>query len=69
MTKEQRISILEDKIQLLTNRDRENANVVRKLERELRTLKGIPKLDVKYTYATNVAAFSTSAPAAKSKKK
>ena len=48
--------------------DKENANIVRKIERELRKLKGIPKLDVKYTFATNVQAYG-SGETTKSKKR
>ena len=63
-----RINLLEYKIQLLSNRGRENSNIIRKLERELRVLKGIPKLEVKWTWATNVAPYeSTSTKATKKK--
>lgn len=69
MTNEARINFLEDKIQLLGNRDRDNAKIIRKLERELRALKGIPKLEVKWTFATNVEPYSAVGSAKTSKKK
>ena len=63
-----RINLLEHKIQLLGNRSRENSNVIRKLERELRALKGIPKLEVKWTFATNVAPYESASAKATKKK-
>lgn len=62
-----RINILESKIQLLSNRGRDNSSIIRKLDRELRALKGIPKLEVKWTMATNLAPYESTV--AKTKKK
>ena len=59
MEAQARIDLLEGRLNRLTNSDKENANIVRKIERELRKLKGIPKLDVKYTFATNVQAYGS----------
>lgn len=40
MTKEAQIMKLEGRISLLLSRDRENRNIVKKLERKIRSLKG-----------------------------
>ena len=62
-----RIATLETKIQILQNRQKDNANVIRKYERELRKLKGIPKLEVEWKYATNVPKFDDTTTAKKKK--